>query len=291
MNTRHLWLDTDIGSDIDDAVALAYLLRQRACRLVGISTATGAVEERSQVAAAILAAAGREDVPIYSGYADVLSGPGQPKCPQADALTDEERRQSFPADPDVALAALVAEARARPGQVTLLTIGPLTNVARFFEAEPELPELLRDVVLMGGFFWPDEPGAEWNALCDPEAARLVAEAPVARFWYGLDVTRRCTMPAAEVRARFTGDLLSTVTRFAEVWFQNRDHITFHDPLAAAGVFAPDLCSYDCAGVEVETTGDHPGRTVPHPTGDAAGDQLARTVRARAFFDHFFATLG
>jgi inosine-uridine nucleoside N-ribohydrolase len=290
MTTRLLWLDTDIGSDIDDAVALAYLLRQPACHLVGISTVTGAVEERSQIAAAILASAGRRDVPIYSGHSDGLSGPGQPECPQADALTDAERRQRFPADPDVALAALVAAARAHPGQMTLLTIGPLTNVARFFQAEPELPRLLGSVVLMGGHFWPDEPGAEWNALCDPEATRVVAEAPVARRWYGLDVTLECVMPIADVRARFTGALLSTVTRFAEVWFQKRDRITFHDPLAAAGVFAPDLCTYERGRVEIETTGDHPGRTVPRATGDATGDPLARTVRSVAFFDHFFATL-
>ena len=196
MTPTAVWLDTDIGTDIDDAVALAYLLREPACRLVGLSTVTGPVEDRSRIAAAVAAAAGRADLPIYSGHSDVLSGPGQPRCPQADALTDAERRREFPADPDAALAALVAAARRRPGELTLLTIGPLTNAARFFQAEPELPGLLKEMVLMAGHFRPAKPGAEWNALCDPEATRIVAEAPVRRTWYGLDVTLQCTMPAA-----------------------------------------------------------------------------------------------
>jgi len=292
MTPTAVWLDTDIGTDIDDAVALAYLLREPACRLVGLSTVTGPVEDRSRIAAAVAAAAGRADLPIYSGHSDVLSGPGQPRCPQADALTDAERRREFPADPDAALAALVAAARRRPGELTLLTIGPLTNAARFFQAEPELPGLLKEMVLMAGHFRPAKPGAEWNALCDPEATRIVAEAPVRRTWYGLDVTLQCTMPAAEVRRRFTGPLLGTVTRFAEVWFRKRDRLVFHDPLAAACVFAPGLCTCESARVEVETAGEHPGRTVLRPPSgdDRRADQVALGVDAAAFFDRYFATV-
>ena len=292
MDTTAVWLDTDIGSDIDDAVALAYLLREPRCRLAGLSTVTGPVADRARLAAAVAHAAGRDDLPVDDPQADVLSGPGQPACPQADALTRAERRPTFDADPDAALAALMHAARDEPGQLTLLTIGPLTNAARFFQAEPDLPRLLKRVVLMAGYFHPDEPRAEWNALCDPEATRLVAEAPVARTWYGLDVTLRCTLPADDVRDRFTGPLLETVARFAEVWFRRRDRITFHDPLAAAALFEPGLCAYEPARVEVLTAGEHPGRTVPHPQPDApdTADRLARDVLPQAFFDQYFATL-
>jgi len=292
MNATAVWLDTDIGTDIDDAVALAYLLREPACRLVGASTVTGPVADRSRIAAAVAAAAGYPDLPIYSGHSDVLSGPGQPRCPQAEALTDDERRRAFPGDPDAALAALVVAARRRPGELTLLTIGPLTNAARFFQAEPELPGLLREMVLMAGHFRPPKPGAEWNALCDPEATRIVAEAPVCRIWYGLDVTLQCTMPAAEVRRRFTGTLLETVARFAEVWFQKRDRLVFHDPLAAACIAAPDLCTYEEGRVVVETGGEHPGRTVLRPASGGAerSDRVALGVDAAAFFKRYFATV-
>jgi inosine-uridine nucleoside N-ribohydrolase len=289
-NEIPLWLDTDIGSDIDDAVALAYLLREPRCRLVGVSTVTGPVEDRARIAAAVASAAGRDGLPIYAGCSATRSGPGQPLCPQAAALTEPERQRKFGADPGAALAALVRAAESSRGRLVLLTIGPLTNVAHFFQFEPRLPAMLNKVVLMAGSFRPREPQAEWNVMCDPESARLVAEAAVARTWYGLDVTLQCWMPAAEVRRRFRGPLLETVARFAEVWFQKRDRITFHDPLAAACVFEPELCTYESAKVEVTTAGEPAGRTIPHPAaGGAEADRLARSVRSAAFFERYFST--
>jgi len=290
MKTISLWLDTDIGNDIDDAVALAYLLRQGRCNLVGVSTVTGPVADRARIASAVAIAAGREDLPIYCGYGETLSGPGQPDCPQAEMLGGVEHRDDFAADPQAALAALSAAARARPGELTLLTIGPLTNAARFFQADPELPKLLKRMVLMAGHFHPDHPsqhGAEWNALCDPEATRIVAAAPVERIWHGLDVTLRCFLPSDEVRRRFTGQLLEMVYRFAEVWFRKRDRITFHDPLAAACVFESRLCTYERGEVEVLTTGDHPGRTVPRASAAPTADRIAVTVDSESFFSHYF----
>lgn len=287
METIDLWLDTDIGNDIDDAVALAYLLRQPRANLVGVSTVTGPVEDRARIASAVATAAGRDDLPIYAAYGPTLSGPGQPTCPQAERLDTLPHRKDFVADPAATLAALGAAARARPGKLTLLTIGPLTNAARFFQGDPELPRLLARVVLMGGHFHPEKPGAEWNILCDPEAARLVAAAPVERVWYGLDVTLKCTMAADEVARRFRGELLEAVYRFAEVWFRRRDRITFHDPLASACIFEPGLCEYETAEVEVLTTGEHPGRTVPRGGSAAKADRIATTVNTEAFFKHYF----
>jgi len=288
-NEIPLWLDTDIGSDIDDAVALAYLLREPRCRLLGLSTVTGPVADRARVASALALAAGRPDLPIFPGYSDTLSGPGQPQCPQAEVLPQVKHRPDFRPDPDAALAALLAAARNRPGSLTLLTIGPLSNVARFFQAAPQLPALLKEVVLMAGVFHPDQPRAEWNVLCDPVAADLVARAPVARRWYGLDVTLQCWLPVDEVRRRFQGPVLRTVARFADVWFRRRDRITFHDPLAAAAVFEPDLCRYESARVDVLTSGQCPGRTLPRPMppGQARADSLALQVDPQRFFSRYF----
>ena len=296
MKTIPLWLDTDIGNDIDDAVALAYLLRQGRCDLVGISTVTGPVADRARIVSAVAVAAGRDDVPIYCGHGETLSGPGQPTCPQAEMLGGVEHREDFAADPQAALAALGTATRERPGELTLLAIGPLTNAARFFQADPELPKLLKRMVLMAGHFHPShppqpshpsEPGAEWNALCDPEATRVVAAAAVERVWYGLDVTRKCFLPSDEVRRRFTGQLLETVYRFAEVWFRERERITFHDPLAAACVFEPGLCTYERGEVEVLTTGDHPGQTILAASDAPTADRIAATVDPQAFFNHYF----
>ena len=78
-------LDTDIGSDIDDAVALAYLLRQPRCELVGITTVSGDVQKRAALAEVTCRAGGREDIPIHCGRRDVLlNGPGQPNVPDSE---------------------------------------------------------------------------------------------------------------------------------------------------------------------------------------------------------------
>ena len=105
-------LDTDIGSDIDDAVALAYLLRQPRCELVGITTVTGEVAQRSALAAAVCDAAGRPGIPVHSGAAKpLLHGPGQPLVPQYAALANRPHRKDFP--PNTAVEFLRAAIRAR----------------------------------------------------------------------------------------------------------------------------------------------------------------------------------
>jgi inosine-uridine nucleoside N-ribohydrolase len=85
----------------------------------------------------------------------------------------------------------------------------------------------------------------------------VPQAPVPELIaFGLDVTLRCTLPAAECRARFAEGPLAVVGEMAEVWFRQRDRITFHDPLAAAALFEPDLCEYRQGKVLVELVSPH-----------------------------------
>src|SRR5262249_58606776 len=88
--------DTDIGSDIDDAVALAYLLANPECELLGVTTVTGNVEQRAQLASVLCKVAGR-DVPIYPGSGDAILVPQkQPDVPQAEALVRWDHDQHFP---------------------------------------------------------------------------------------------------------------------------------------------------------------------------------------------------
>ena len=86
-DTIPILFDTDIGSDIDDAVALGYLLRQPDCELVGVTTVSGEVRQRAALADAVCRAAGRTDVPIHAGIEQPLVGPQkQPNCPQVEIL-------------------------------------------------------------------------------------------------------------------------------------------------------------------------------------------------------------
>lgn len=286
-----LLLDTDIGSDIDDAVCLAYLLAQPNCELLGITTVSGEPEKRASIASALCIAVGR-DVPIRPGTSQPLVvDQRQPVAEQAAALRSVPHHSRFPAGE--AIEFMRQTIRAHPGEVTLLCIGPLTNIAVLFRADEAIPELLQSIVVMGGAYGaPGEPypagDAEWNLILDPHAAAVVYAAPVPiHRSIGLNVTEQVRMPAAEVRRRFETRRLRGVLDFAEVFFKTESEMVFHDPLAAATIFAPRLCAYGrgTVGIDLASGGS---------TFEVQSDgphEVARSVDVAAFLEHYFAVTG
>lgn len=292
-----LLFDTDIGSDIDDAVALAYLLRQPRCELLGVTTVTGDVGKRAALVEVLCRAAGREEVPVYAGLTGpLLFGCGQPGLPQYAAIEAVPHRRDYA--PGAALPFLRETIRARPGEIVLLATGPMTNIGALFAADPELPGLLRAVVLMCGVFTAAAghgPAArEWNALVDPLATALAFRYGAKRLTsVGLDVTMKCQLPRAICQERFeaAGEPLKTVRAMAEIWFEHASVITFHDPLAAALVFEPGLCDLEEGEVEVlAEPGPLEGLTA-FRHGDAGAHRIATAVRPEAFFAHYFGVTG
>jgi len=140
-------LDTDPGSDIDDAVALAYLLANPDCELVGITTVTGNTQQRAAICRVVCEDFGRSDVPIYAGISEPRSGPGQPNVPHYSAVEHRAGSLNFPTE---AVEFLRSTIRSRPGEITLLTVGPFTNLAALLELDPEIPSLCRSIVSMAG---------------------------------------------------------------------------------------------------------------------------------------------
>ncbi len=281
-------LDTDIGSDIDDAVCLAYLLAQPQCDLLGITTVTGEATERAMMASALCKIAGKA-VPIYPGCEQpLLVAQIQSRAPQAAALARWPHDTSFPRNQAVEF--LRRTIREHPGEITLLTIGPLSNAGLLFAVDPEAASLLKALVMMCGVFTNRLAGVgptEWNAIGDPHATAIVyrAAAPVHRS-IGLDVTCQVTMPAAEVRQRFQAPLLRPVLDFAEVWFQQRDKITFHDPLAAVTIFNEDVCTFHRGQVDVELASERVKGLTYWKEGSGP-HEVALEVDPVHFFDHYF----
>ena len=289
MNTIPVLLDTDIGTDIDDAVALAYLLRQPRCELVGITTVSGEPDKRAMLADAVCRAGGRADVPVHVGVeAPFLVPARQPLAEQAEALTERWTHREFSKD-NTAIEFLRRTIRARPGEITLLAIGPLTNIALLFALDPEIPTLLNGLMMMGGWFY--APQQEWNIQCDPHAAAKVFAAPVPNLTaVGMDVTSQCRLSADECRRRFAqaGGALELVAAMAEVWFRDKAHITFHDPLAAARLFDETLCRTKPQQVEVELVSPRMmGQTILVRESPHKPHQIASEVDPAAFFAHYF----
>jgi purine nucleosidase len=300
-DTIPVLLDTDPGSDIDDALAIAYLLRQPLCELVGISTVSGdKPEQRAELAAAICEDFGRPDVPVYAGVPGPLVpgyGPGQPHCPQHAVLRGRKTRTFRAGDSIEFMRKTILD---RPGEITLLSIGPMTNVALLFALDPTIPSKLRQLVLMAGVFtgegeWRFGPGhREWNVLCDPPAgAAVYAARPAKHTSIGIDVTSCCRLNADEARQRLGAvPGMQLVVEMAEVWFSRSREVTFHDPLAAATIFEPDLCTYVEGSVRVEvispplaglTQFDRRSEVKPH--------RIATHVDAPRFFEHYFDVVG
>jgi len=291
--------DTDIGSDIDDAVALAYLLKQPRCELLGITTVTGESELRASLADAICQAAGRPDVPIHVGVEPpLIAPPRQTKASQAEALADRWPHRKFTRE-STAIEFMRQTVRSRPGEVALLATGPLTNVALLFAIDPEIPTLLKELVIMGGrYLFRSRSGGsvvEWNILCDPHAAAMVFAAAVPRLVaVGLDVTEECRMPADECRARFAkaGGPLAPVADMAEVWFRHANVITFHDPLAAAVLFDDSFCTLQPRHVEIDLHSVRAcGQTVLVHDAPEKKHYIAEDVNADRFFQHYFEIVG
>lgn len=287
-------LDTDIGSDVDDAVCLAYLLRQRRCELLGITTVTGKPTVRAKLASAVCRAFGRPEIPIHSGAADpLIASQHQTEVPHQAALANWPHDARF--KPNTAVDFLREMIHAWPGQITLLSIGPLTNIGLLFAVDPEIPRLLRQYVCMGGVYLGPVPHyglIEWNTSGDPHATSIVFGANVAMMrCVGLDVTTQCRMPADACRARFGSGALKIIGDMAELWFRDSPEIVFHDPLAAAVIFEPDLCTFQSGLVRIDLEcGRDQGLTCLNTHSDHTPHHVAVTVQPEAFFKHYFATV-
>lgn len=277
-------LDTDPGSDIDDAIAISYLLKKKECDLLGITTVTGLVDQRAAIAEVLCRAAGRTNIPIHCGHSDVLAyGPGQPRCPHFESIAHLPHRKDR--KPNEAVEFLRKTIRSRPGEITLLSIGPLQNIALLFAIDPEIPGLLKEFVSMAGVFAMDIE-SEWNCACDPVATAMVAKAKRERhYWIGLDVTMKCQLGQAACKDRFKGPLLELVLQMAGDWFKHTDRITFHDPLAAASLFNPGLCTFEQGRVTV-----NPEKGQTKFAAGEGDDLVATKVDSERFFEEYFGVL-
>jgi len=293
MKTKIL-LDTDIGTDIDDAVCLAYLLANPDCDLIGITTVAGETENRAKIASAICQQAHKE-IPIFPGADNPLVvKQRQLNARQAVALAKWNHQKKFPKGE--AIEFMRQTIRACPGEVVLLAIGPLTNIGLLFSVDPEIPSLLKGLVMMCGYFFHNldrtDP-LEWNAIGDPHATIITyrAKVPLHKS-IGLDVTCKVTMNSNDVKNRFRAELLQPVLDFADVFFkENHDYMTFHDPLAAATIFDSKICNFQSGEVTVELENKNVvGLTKWEPADINSPHQVANEVNKERFFHHYFSYL-
>jgi inosine-uridine nucleoside N-ribohydrolase len=195
-------------------------------------------------------------------------------------------------------AALIRLARQRPGELTLVALGPLTNVAIALNVEPGLPVLLKSIVIMGGAFTVPgntTPAAEFNILVDPEAADQVFTAPFPNMTaVGLDVTQQVALTRGDWDSANAGSTLPrTASLLREVGKSafsklGRDQFSLHDPLSVAVAIDPTLIAIRKLAIAVETVEPELGRTRIAGPGNV---RVAASVDSERALEDFRRTVG
>lgn len=262
---RPVLFDTDIGSDVDDAVALALLLASPGeVSLRAVTTVAADTTGRARIAARLLAIAGRRDVAIAAGEREALlrrrrfpawghEGKGLGEGPSA------------PVSEEPASACIVRLAREVP-DLEILAVGPLTNLARALVIDPELPARVARLTIMGGHVRRAaigdrvfEPGIDYNLCSDPEASVAVLGAGFRTTLVTADVTLQTWLRPADVAAiAASGPLGAALAAQIGLWepVQRRlftglgaqmpaDNVAFlHDPLAALALIDPAPLAFE-----------------------------------------------
>jgi inosine-uridine nucleoside N-ribohydrolase len=281
MQAKHkVIFDTDPG--VDDAMALYFALAHPDIEVVGITTTFGnvTVQQATENAIYLTRIAGRE-TPVAQGAAIPLAkAPGQPPAfiHGADGLGNLPKREQVrgEAEPMSAAEYIVKMARAYPGEITLVAVAPESNLGLALKLEPELPKLLKQVVLMAGTVI--EPGnvspvAEANVWNDPDAADLVFTAGWELTMVGLDVTHRVVLPSTFFKAlaekhkhHIAMDTLYHAVMFYSDFYSSirpeLGHGCFgHDVLAFVWLVAPELFKTQTGRVRVAKEGVGNGQTM------------------------------
>lgn len=286
-------LDTDIGGDIDDAICLAYLLKEPRCELIGITTVCGESEIRASVADAICQTVGRK-IPIVAGLDSTMQPIPVYPTPDGAGALKFWRHNTYPkAD---APAFLYQKIKDNPHEIVLIGIGNMTNIATLLCTYPDSIELLKGLYVMNGYF--DEaplpaPYYNWNSWADPLASKIVFASDVAvHRAIPLEVTDTLTIEAkqAEILLSPDSDLMKAVFSFGNAWLECSEKLTLHDPLAAVCVFHPDVCRFERGNVQVETELESNMGGTSFTPSSKGNVEIARIVNRENFYRILSATL-
>jgi purine nucleosidase len=297
-------LDLDLamgapGSDIDDGFALALAVADPEIDLRLLTTVSGNTDAATATTLTyeLLDRLGVDSVPVHQGATRALLHPASRFGVLPDGVAPR------PPHPEHGVLALVDAVRAAPGELTLVAVGPLTNVALAMLLEPTFAESLADLVIMGGVFAgttgsADLPG-EFNVWSDPAAARIVLQSGVMATWVGLDVTRRVRLARreAEDMAADPHPFTAFAGRYSVAWIDHlratddpaTDSCPLHDPLAVAAVTRSDLLTWAEVNLDVQLDGVARGVMVADHRTSAdrpVNARIAVDVDPAGFAEHF-----
>jgi purine nucleosidase len=292
MGAEHrIIFDTDIGSDVDDALALALILGSPEAELLGVTTVYGDTLLRARLAKRLAKLAGR-NVPVYCGIGTPLSGreiwwPGH-EGSLHEGLENESIQH------EDAVNYLLRQVSEHPGAIDIVATGPLTNIAAALEEDTTFEQNVRHLWIMGGAFGTGE--AEHNFRSDDLSASIVFRSNLNITVTGLEITRKVEMRRDQLALiAAAGPLGEALDADIRQWwaFWNEEWNVPHDPITVLTLLRPELFSYSAPGtVSISCGGESAGLSTftPDPSGRArlvsdidhesvAGQITARIVHA------------
>jgi len=309
---HRILLDTDIGTDVDDALALAFALRHPEIDPAAVTTVSGDTRLRGQIAARLLALAGRSDIEVAAGVREPLlrRGPAAGMFwagHEGRGLLEEG--EELPLSPRHGVDLLVESLRAEKTEV--VTVGPQSNLAAALIREPGIAERISRLTVMGGFFHACElegrtvlPIVDYNLNADPEAAVRALSAPIPTTFVPADVTMRAWLLERDLRRleKSKDPLAQALARLVRIWTpvqwrllealglpaETAPVAILHDPLAVATVVDRRFVKTERLKMTIAVV-DGNARTFIDP---AAGREVevVTDVDARAFAEFWLETV-
>jgi purine nucleosidase len=281
---RLVLIDTDIGDDIDDAFAVSLALRSPELKILGITTAFGQTGLRAQLTTHLLSTIGRSSIPVVAGIA----------TPPRTAFTQQHYAKGGDAIHTHAGSApdfILDQIRRHPGQITLIAIGPLTNLGAAIDQDPATFHELKRIVMMGGSIYKGygspHPEPEWNIVCDIPAARKVFASGVPIFMMPLDATM---LKLDETRRNelfaHKSPLNAQLSELYSEWSQatKQPTPTLFDPMAVAFATHPDLCPTTALHLTIDDKG------LTQPSTGAPNAEVCLQSDSDAFFHYYLSRL-
>ena len=294
---RKIILDTDIGDDIDDSFALLLMFESHQFEVLGVTTVFRNALKRAKMAKQLIKSLGySEEVypgcnePLISRIDDLIP----PEIRKKEQLDEyglylipqwEESMEKETVGDMHAVDFIIEQVHKYPHEVTIVLIGPYTNMAMAIKKDPSIKSLVKEIRIMGGGY--EQDWAEWNAFCDPEAAYIVFHSGIPLTMVGFNVTRQTGLSDEDIETLKNSQSTSIqlVYKAMQKWFKHYEFTVpvMHDPLTIASLLDEKILEFKELKMEVDLK-DVRGKTIEEPNGALV--KVAVNVDKDRFFNLF-----
>ncbi len=303
-NRYKIILDTDIGDDVDDLFALLFAETAK-LDVIGYTTVFRNSVQRAKMIKYILRKLSFRDIPVYAGIDKPLVQRIQdlrtPEMYEKEEKLGYYRLPQYLDDMDGevlnqgnAVDFIINSAKKYGKELVIMAIGPLTNVALAIAKEPEIMKGVKEIRIIAGAYGVDF--AEWNVLCDPEAARMVFTSGIDIKVFGLNVTSKCplTDDMLNVLKSLKNENVKFIKTMIDMWFAHYkfDRPVMHDPLLIASLMDDEVVTYYQKNLLVELSREKRGWTILEENSTIYNSkvEVGLDVQPERFYKLFYETV-